>query len=56
MVARFGAALHVAGRDRAAMETLARSHASASQRWAQDKATLEDVFIDLMTRNHRNGQ
>jgi ABC-2 type transport system ATP-binding protein len=56
MVARFGAALHVAGRDRAAMEALARSHASASQRWAQDKATLEDVFIDLMTRNPRNGQ
>jgi ABC-2 type transport system ATP-binding protein len=56
MVARFGAALHVAGRDRAAMEAIAGRHASASQRWARDKATLEDVFIDLMTRNHRNGQ
>ncbi|PPD46191.1 MAG: multidrug ABC transporter ATP-binding protein [Methylocystis sp.] len=56
MVARFGAALHVGGRDAAAMKAIAQSHASATQSWAHDKATLEDVFIDLMTRNHRSGQ
>ncbi|QGM98198.1 ABC transporter ATP-binding protein [Methylocystis parvus] len=56
MVARFGAALHVGGRDAAAMEAIAQRCASAKQRWAHDEATLEDVFIDLMTRNHRSGQ
>jgi ABC-2 type transport system ATP-binding protein len=56
MVARFGAALHVGGRDAAAMESIAARHASATQRWAHDAATLEDVFIDLMTRNNRSDQ
>jgi len=56
MVARFGAALHVGGRDANAMEIIAQRYASPSQRWAHDEATLEDVFIDLMTRNHRSGQ
>ncbi len=56
MVARFGAALHVGGRNAAMMEAIAQRYASPSQRWAHDKATLEDVFIDLMTRNHGSGQ
>jgi len=50
MVARFGAALHVGGRDAAAMEAVARRFADPAHRWARDEATLEDVFIDLMTR------
>lgn len=54
MVARFGAALHVGGRDAEAMEAVARRFSSPSQRFAHDEATLEDVFIDLMTRNHRS--
>ncbi len=50
MVARFGAALHVAGRDAAALDALARTLGEgAAQRWTPDKATLEDVFIDLMS-------
>lgn len=54
MVARFGAALHVAGRDAGAMARLAERFADPAQHWAQDHATLEDVFIELMTRNHRS--
>ncbi|MEF3365729.1 ABC transporter ATP-binding protein [Methylocystis sp. 9N] len=52
MVARFGGALHVGGRDGAAMERLARRYgANAAYRWARDEPTLEDVFIDLMIRS-----
>ncbi len=52
MVARFGAALHVGGRDVAAMEGVARRYgAEGVQRWTRDEPTLEDVFIDLMTRS-----
>jgi ABC-2 type transport system ATP-binding protein len=54
MVARFGAALHVAGRDAAAMARLPESFADPAQQWARDHATLEDVFIELMTSNHRS--
>jgi ABC-2 type transport system ATP-binding protein len=56
MVARFGAALHVGGRDRPAMEAIAARYANGAHNWRRDEATLEDVFIDLMTRNHRSGQ
>lgn len=52
MVARFGATLHVGGRDAAAIENVARENsADPTQRWTRDEATLEDVFIDLMTRS-----
>jgi len=52
IVARFGAALHVGGRDAEAMEQLARRYgAEAGQRWTRDEPTLEDVFIDLMIRS-----
>ena len=51
IVARFGSALHVGGRDEAAMERLARRYgAEGRHRWKRDEPTLEDVFIDLMTR------
>ncbi len=56
MVARFGAALHFAGRDAAAMAAVAARYADGSRRFAQDQATLEDVFIELMIRNHRSGK
>lgn len=54
MVARFGVALHVAGRDADAMARVVARYADPAHRWAQDQATLEDVFIELMTRNHRD--
>lgn len=51
MVARFGAALHVSGRDEAAMARVARRYgAQGAHRWTRDEPSLEDVFIDLMTR------
>jgi ABC-2 type transport system ATP-binding protein len=57
MVARFGAALHVGGRDAAALDAIARELGeNAPQRWARDEATLEDVFIDLMTHKDRARQ
>jgi ABC-2 type transport system ATP-binding protein len=52
MVARFGLALHVAGRDAEAMTKVIERYANPAQQWARDRATLEDVFIELMTRNH----
>jgi ABC-2 type transport system ATP-binding protein len=55
MVAPFGTALHVSGRDKhkfdAATNEL-REH--GPQRWAPGEATLEDVFIDLMSRSKDN--
>jgi len=52
LVARFGAALHVGGRDADTLDRIAREHGDAPrQKWLRDKATLEDVFIDLM--NHK---
>jgi ABC-2 type transport system ATP-binding protein len=51
MVARFGSALHVGGRDEAAMERVAdRYSAEGVHHWRRDEPSLEDVFIDLMTR------
>jgi ABC-2 type transport system ATP-binding protein len=52
MVARFGVALHVAGRDADAMARVVERYADPAHHWARDQATLEDVFIELMTRNH----
>jgi ABC-2 type transport system ATP-binding protein len=52
MVAPFGTSLHVSGRDRAALEaTIARYRADAALTWTVSKPTLEDVFIELMTRS-----
>jgi ABC-2 type transport system ATP-binding protein len=55
MVAPFGAALHVAGHDAAALDALARDLGAAGlQLWRRDHATLEDVFIALMGRTRDN--
>jgi ABC-2 type transport system ATP-binding protein len=54
MVAPFGMALHVAGRDARKLEELAQELGrDAPQSWVRDAATLEDVFIDLMTHVER---
>lgn len=54
MVAPFGMALHVAGRDARRLEELAQELGrDAPQTWVRDAATLEDVFIDLMTHVER---
>ena len=47
MVAPFGAALHVASRDAAALERIAAAN-SESHVWTRDETTLEDAFIHLM--------
>jgi ABC-2 type transport system ATP-binding protein len=55
MVAPFGAALHVSGRDRPALEDAIRDlRAAGRQVWTPDEPTLEDVFIDLMSRSKDN--
>ena len=51
MVALFGAALHVSGRDETELDEVARAFgAGEPQRWTRGEPTLEDVFIDLMIR------
>jgi ABC-2 type transport system ATP-binding protein len=57
MVAPFGNSLHVSGRDRAALEASImpwRDHARLS--WQHGEPSLEDVFIDLMSRSRDNFQ
>ena len=57
MVAPFGASLHVGGRDAAALErAIAPYRADATLHWTRDEPSLEDVFIDLMTRAKDNFQ
>ncbi|BBF91906.1 ABC transporter ATP-binding protein [Blastochloris tepida] len=57
MVAPFGTSLHVCGRDRAALEAAIASYRSdASLVFEPAEPTLEDVFIDLMTRAKDNFQ
>jgi ABC-2 type transport system ATP-binding protein len=57
MVAPFGASLHVSGRDRAALEAaVAPFRDDKDLRWEESKPSLEDVFIDLMTRSKDNFQ
>ncbi len=56
MVAPFGNALHVAGRDRAALEAAIRPYREQpGLTWRPDEPTLEDVFIDLMRGAPDNG-
>ncbi|MFO1147933.1 MAG: ABC transporter ATP-binding protein [Alsobacter sp.] len=51
LVAPFGASLHVGGRDKAALDAaLARFKDHGTLRIEPAEATLEDVFIDLMSR------
>jgi len=50
MVAPFGMALHVAGRDAARLSEIVQEFGEgAPQRWTRGEPSLEDVFIDLMT-------
>jgi ABC-2 type transport system ATP-binding protein len=57
MVAPFGASLHVSGRDHAALEATVASHREQQDRhWQPGAPSLEDVFIDLMTRARDNFQ
>ena len=55
MVAPFGASLHVAGRDAAALDAaVARFRNECELNWAESAPSLEDVFIDLMSRSQDN--
>src|SRR5689334_15210236 len=57
MVAPFGTSLHVSGRDGAALEEAIKPYRNASGRhWQDSEPSLEDVFIDLMTRSKDNFQ
>jgi ABC-2 type transport system ATP-binding protein len=55
MVAPFGPALHVSGRDAAKLDAATKPlRESGPQTWMPGEATLEDVFIDLMSRAQDN--
>ena len=54
--APFGAALHVSGTDRAALETAIKPYRRPPFRWTEVPPTLEDVFIQLMGRAEDNVQ
>jgi len=55
MVAPFGTSLHVSGRDAAALDAVVeRFRADPHLAWSISEPTLEDVFIDLMSRSQDN--
>jgi ABC-2 type transport system ATP-binding protein len=55
MVAPFGAALHVSGRDAVQLDEATEPLRKVGpQTWTRGEATLEDVFIDLMDRAEDN--
>jgi ABC-2 type transport system ATP-binding protein len=57
MVAPFGTSLHVSGRDHAALEAaIAPWREHPALHWQHSAPSLEDVFIDLMTRSKDNFQ
>ena len=57
LVAPFGTSLHVSGRDKAALEaTIAPYRNTKARHWQDSEPSLEDVFIDLMTRSKDNFQ
>jgi ABC-2 type transport system ATP-binding protein len=57
MIAPFGASLHVSGRDRAALEeSIAPWREQEGLHWEASEPSLEDVFIELMTRSKDNFQ
>jgi ABC-2 type transport system ATP-binding protein len=57
MVAPFGTSLHVSGRDAAALEAaIAPYRARKDLDWKPSEPSLEDVFIDLMSRSRDNFQ
>ena len=57
MVAPFGTSLHVSGRDKAALEaTIAPWRDRPGMHWRLSAPSLEDVFIELMSRSRDNFQ
>jgi ABC-2 type transport system ATP-binding protein len=57
MVTPFGNSLHVAGRDRETLEAAIAAHRNDPElTWAPAEPSLEDVFIELMSRNPDNLQ
>jgi ABC-2 type transport system ATP-binding protein len=57
MVAPFGTSLHVSGRDKSALDaTIVPYGDNAKWRWQPSEPSLEDVFIDLMSRSKDNFQ
>ena len=55
MVAPFGTSLHVSGRDETALEaSIAPYRTSDRWHWQKSASSLEDVFIDLMSRSKDN--
>ncbi|UAL10976.1 ABC transporter ATP-binding protein [Caulobacter segnis] len=56
MAAPFGAALHVSGTDRAALEAAIAPYRQAPLEWTEVQPTLEDVFIRLMDQSSDNFQ
>ena len=58
MAAPFGTSLHVSGRDKAALEADAsrRIAIAADLHWQHSEPSLEDVFIELMSRSKDNFQ
>ncbi len=57
MVAPFGTSLHVSGRDHAALDTTIRPYREdAALHWHESEPSLEDVFIELMSRAKDNFQ
>ena len=57
MVAPFGTSLHVSGRDAAALEAaIGPYRESKNLAWTKSEPSLEDVFIDLMSKAQDNFQ
>jgi ABC-2 type transport system ATP-binding protein len=57
MAAPFGASLHVSGRDEAALDAaIAPYRERSGLHWRRSDASLEDVFIDLMSKAKDNFQ
>ena len=55
MVAPFGTSLHVSGRDKSALEaSVAPYRNGGGWHWQHSEPSLEDVFIDLMSRSKDN--
>jgi ABC-2 type transport system ATP-binding protein len=52
--AAFGAAIHVSGADRAALEAAIAPYRGQGYHWTEAEPTLEDVFIQLMDRSQDN--
>jgi ABC-2 type transport system ATP-binding protein len=57
MVAPFGNSLHVSGRDAAKLEAAIKPYRGDKKYdWEKSEPSLEDVFIDLMSRSKDNFQ